>query len=167
METMESFRARVLACTGHTLDELPDATSADLVTGQILAKRDGCYGVTLDYPVSVDPDTGVETYDTFGVVGRYGRVAVEDAHGRLIELLTEEEAAARDAADTWEPNCTVYSVRFDTPGAAHEWADAHHARWEARWAPNQSDEERAENALLDAELSQRMVTLVVIPCEDC
>ena len=70
MESLQAFGARVLARTGMDLATLPDVPAEALLEGQILARRGGCYVVTVGYPVSEDPESGWQTFDSFGVVGR-------------------------------------------------------------------------------------------------
>jgi len=70
METIQEFVARVSVLTGLRFQDLPDLSADALLEGAILARRGGCYVVTLGYPVAEDRETERKTYNAFGVVGR-------------------------------------------------------------------------------------------------
>jgi hypothetical protein len=70
MESTESFKARAEEHTGVRFEALPDVPPEALLEGEVLCERDGTYVVTVGYPISEDPETGVKIYGAFGVVDR-------------------------------------------------------------------------------------------------
>jgi hypothetical protein len=68
MESIDNFKRRVVALTGKSIDELPDAAAEELIGNQIVCVRDGCYVVTQGYP-SKDI-LGDDIYTAWAVVDR-------------------------------------------------------------------------------------------------